>query len=132
MPMRKLAVAVLLAVMLAAVLAVPAAAAGGSSGTCFIDPNPVPVHTTFTVYGSGLGPSADYWARVVQPGNDAPGSRPMFGTSTDAAGNFVLALDADTAAYGHALEPGSVHVKLDPASWEGNQLPTARCDFEVI
>jgi len=128
--MRNLALAVLLATVLAAVATVPAAA-GSSSGTCWVNPDPVSVGAEFTVHGSGLGPSADYWAWITQPGNDAPGNHPMFGTATDAAGNFVLALDAEVAAYGHALEPGSMHVKLDAASWEGNQLPTARCDFEV-
>jgi hypothetical protein len=128
--MRKLT-AFATAVLLAIVLAGPAAA-DPNQGTCWVTPDPVPVHTTFTVYGTGLAPSVTYWAWLMQPSNDAPGSAPMFGTTTIADGTFTLAIDADVAAYGHPLEPGSVHVRLAAASVESNQSPSARCGFQVV
>jgi len=117
--------AVLVALLLG--LTQPAQAAP-SSAACWVSPDPAPVGSDVTVYGSGLAPNQEtYWLWVSQPGNQIPGAHPAWGDSTDASGNFVATFNLDTV-YGGPLVPGTVKLQIKPSV---NGLPSARCDFQV-
>jgi hypothetical protein len=106
---------IVLALAVAAVFPTAGALAAPSGASCFVSPNPAPLHGDVTVRGSGLEPNQDYRLYVDQPGNQIPGGgHSSWGDITDASGNFVATFNLDTV-YGGPLEVGTVQLRIRPA-----------------
>ncbi len=101
----------------------------GPARTCWVEPDPVPLHSSFTVYATGLTPNQMYYLNITQAKDPSNNAHPNWSIEIGPDGSGSSVVPSTEWSPDGILTVGEAKVRVYPST--GAAKGTANCAFTV-